>query len=177
MPAVSVPLPMEAAPSKKFTVPVGVPAVLVTVAVRVMDCAKLAGLAVEASVVVVADAELIVWVSAAEALDAKFPSVWYCAVIECEPTDREAMANVAWPAASSVPLPICAAPSKNRTAPVGVPPVLVTDAVNVTDWPTEAGLAEDATAVAVLAGLTVWFSAADPLPAKVALPLYVAVME
>src|SRR5690349_5032960 len=168
---------MEAAPSKKFTTPVGVPAVLLTVAVKVMDCAKPDGLAEEARVVVVAEAELIVWVSDAELLDAKFPSVWYCAAIECEPTPREVVANVAWPAASSVPLPIWVAPSKNRTAPVGVPPVLVTDAVNVTDWPTEAGLADEATVVVVLAGFTVWFSAADPLPAKVALPLYVAVME
>ena len=51
------------------------------------------------------------------------------------------------PVPSEVPL------SENVTGPVGVPPeVLVTVAVNVTDWPLTDGLSDDASAVAL--GLT-----------------------
>lgn len=52
--AFSVPVPIAAAPSKKVTDPVGVPEPLLTVAVKVIDCVNVAGLAEEVTVVVVA---------------------------------------------------------------------------------------------------------------------------
>jgi len=50
-PAFKVPLPIEVAPSKKITVPVGVPAVLVTVAVNVTVCPAVDGFSEEATTV------------------------------------------------------------------------------------------------------------------------------
>lgn len=155
LPALNVPLPIDVAPSKKLTMPVGVPAPLLTVAVNVIDWAKLAGLTEVARAVVVATAEVIDWDTPADVLDAKFPSVWYEAVIKCAPRASEEVVNVACPAALRMPVPTWFAPSKNNTAPVGVPPALVTVAVNVTDWPTEAGLPDDTSTVLVFAGLTV----------------------
>jgi hypothetical protein len=55
-PPVSVPVPMTAAPSRKFTVPVGVPApglTAATVAVKVTDCPKTDGLVPDVRLVVV----------------------------------------------------------------------------------------------------------------------------
>ena len=53
-PAESAPVPITVAPSLKLTVPLGVPAALVTVAVNVTACPTLLGLSDEASAVVVA---------------------------------------------------------------------------------------------------------------------------
>lgn len=54
MPALSVPLPIELAPSRNETVPEGVPGeVLLTVAVNVTDCPVADGLADDATEVVV----------------------------------------------------------------------------------------------------------------------------
>jgi hypothetical protein len=53
----------------------------------------------------------------------------------------------------------------NCTVPVGVPPLLVTVAVNVTDWPTVDGFTDDVTAVVVLTGFTVCVSTAEVLGA------------
>ena len=53
-PAASVAVPITVAPSLKETVPLGVPALLVTVAVKVTACPTLLGLTEDASVVVVA---------------------------------------------------------------------------------------------------------------------------
>jgi hypothetical protein len=53
----------------------------------------------------------------------------------------------------------------NCTVPVGVPALLVTVAVNVTDWPTVDGFADDVTAVVVLTGFTVCVSTAEVLVA------------
>lgn len=99
-------------------------------------------------------------------------------MIECVPVLRTEVENVAWPAASTIPVPRAVAPSKKSTAPVGVPgEVLVTVAVKVIVCPAVAGFAEDVTVVIVGAELIVCVSVADVLPAKVALPAYVAVIE
>lgn len=52
--------------------------------------------------------------------------------MEWLPTTSAAVEMVAVPVASSVPLPMDVAPSRKVTVPVGVPPVPVTVAVNVT---------------------------------------------
>lgn len=44
-----------------------------------------------------------------------------------------------------VPVPIAVVPSLKVTIPVGVPPLPVTIAVNVTDWPNIEGLADEVT--------------------------------
>lgn len=49
----------------------------------------------------------------------------------------------------SVPVPKTVVPSSNVTVPVGVPPVLLTVAVNVTDCPGAAGAAEEVRKVQV----------------------------
>jgi hypothetical protein len=66
-------------------------------------------------------------------------------VIECEPTDRLEVENVAVPVESSVPVPSVAVPSENVTVPVGVPAPgadAATVAVNVTDCPNTDALGE-----------------------------------
>jgi hypothetical protein len=82
----------------------------------------------------------------------------YVAVIECDPTLKEDVANVACPDPSSVPVPRVVAPSLNVTIPVGVPlpgEFTVTVAVNVTNWLNAEGFAPELTAVVVFALLTV----------------------
>ena len=67
-----------------------------------------------------------------EVLPLKFVSPLYVAVIECDPAVSNDVLKAVAPA-FSMPVPIEAVPSKNVTVPVGVPPVPVTVAVNVTD--------------------------------------------
>ena len=77
-------LPIVAAPSRKLTVPVGVPApgaVTVTVAVNVTLCPKTDGLRDEARLVLV-DALLTTWLTTALVLVLKFALPTYVAVIE-----------------------------------------------------------------------------------------------
>lgn len=71
--------------------------------------------------------------------------------MECEPTEKEEVVNVAWPLASDS-VPSTVGPSLNVTVPVGVPLPEdgLTVAVSVTDWPKTDGLAEEATEVAVV---------------------------
>lgn len=73
----------------------------------------------------------------AEVDAAKFVSPAYAEVMECGPTARVEVVNVAEPDELSVPVPICVAPSRNETLPVGTPEPDwgVTVVVNVTDWP------------------------------------------
>lgn len=59
---------------------------------------------------------------------------------------RVEVANVAVPALK-VPVPIVAVPSLKITLPPGVPLVLLTVAVNVTDWLMVEGLTEEMTLV------------------------------
>jgi hypothetical protein len=69
-------------------------------------------------------------------------------------------------------------PSLKVTEPVGVPDVEgFTVAVKVTELLNGAGFSEDVTVVDVAALLTTKVRAADVLPVKFALPVYVAVSE
>lgn len=69
------------------------------------------------------------------------------------------------------------APSRKSTVPVGVTAeALVTVAVKVTGWPAVAGFNEEVTVVLVGAMVTLCVSAAEVLAAKLASPLYVALI-
>ena len=142
LPETSVPVPMAAAPSKKVTVPLGVPEPLLTVAVNVTGFPNTAGFCDEATDMLVA-IPLTTWLSTLDVLGSKVASPWYAAAIECVPTTSDAVEIEALPAASRVPLPMEVVPSKKSTVPVGVPPVPVTVAVKVTDCPAVEGLSEE----------------------------------
>ena len=99
-------------------------------------------------------------------------------MIECVPTNSVDVAKVATALPCNVPVPSTVVPSRNVTVPVGVlevPDVIV--ALNVTAAPLEAEAAEltNAAVVAVFAMASV--NTAEALPAKVALPEYLAVIE
>src|ERR1041385_3770440 len=99
----------------------------------------------------------------------KLPSPPYTAVMLCDPTARDVVLRVAWPARLSVPVPIVLLPSVNVTVPEGAPApgaVAVTVAVNVVDWPKTDGLVEDASDVLVLALVTVCVSVVAVFPLK-----------
>src|SRR6202171_1559498 len=173
----SVPLPSVVVPSRKVTVPVGVPEVLdVIVAVNVTGApldAEAAELT-KAVVVAVAAAGVMVSITAAEVLTAKFALALYLAVIECVPTVSVDVAKVATPLPFSVPVPRVVAPSRKVTVPVGVPEVLdVIVAVNVTGEQLEAAAGER-TNVAVVAmaaaGVIVSVNAADVQAVKLESP-------
>jgi hypothetical protein len=172
----SVPVPRLVAPSRKVTVPVGVPApgaFTVTVAVSVTACPNTEGFAEEATVVAV-DALFTVSLDAADVLVLKLLSPPYTAVIEWVPTASRAVVNVAWRAAFTVPVPRVVVPSKKVTVPVGVPApgaLAVTVAVNVTARPKTELVGEAAVVVVVEAVFTVSVSAADVLAPKFPLAL------
>ena len=79
--------------------------------------------------------------------------------------------NVALPLLS-VPVPNVEDPSLNVTVPVGVPPVEVVVAVNVTAAPKVDGFRDEASDVDVelIVCFTVCVSTAEVLPAKLVLP-------
>src|SRR6266853_3289280 len=99
--------------------------------------------------------------------------------MECEPRERELLVRVARPL-ERVPVPKVLVPSWNVTVPVGVP-VLgetgLTVAVKITDWPKTEGWAEEVTAVALVARLTVWVTTSEVLVLKLVSPLKTAVIE
>jgi len=166
-PPVSVPVPRVVAPSRNVTDPVGEPPAPVTVAVNVTDWPTSDGFTEEASAVVLAPRTA--WEIALEVLVAKFASPAYFAVIECVPAVSVDVANVATPELR-VPDPRVVAPSRNVTVPVGVPPVTVTVAVNVTDWPVVDGLTDEASTVVLALPLTTCVTTEDVLPAKLVSP-------
>jgi hypothetical protein len=84
----------------------------------------------------------------------KFWSPPYAADIECVPTVRLDVVNVATPSAS-VPVPNGVEPSRKVTVPVGVPAAEVTVAVRVRLFWTRTGLALLAMATAGVAWFTV----------------------
>jgi hypothetical protein len=79
-----------------------------------------------------------------------FASPPYTAVIECAPTARELVVNVAKPEPFNGPVPRVVAPSLNVTVPVGVPEPAVTAAVKVTGEPNVAGFALEVKVVVVV---------------------------
>src|SRR5579884_216254 len=85
----------------------------------------------------------------------------------CVPTVNELVVKVAVvtpPLVDSVPVPMVAPPSWKSTVPDGsaaalVPGrVMLTVAVNVTDWPYTEGFTDELTAVVVLALFTTWLT-------------------
>ena len=62
-------------------------------------------------------------------------------------------------------------PSLNTTWPVGVPPLPLTVAVKVTDWPNTAGFVEEVSVATLSALLTVWVNVAEVLVLKLVSPL------
>ena len=135
-PLISVPLPSVVVTSRKVTVPVGVLEVLdVIVAVNVTG-APLDAEAAELSNAEVVAAGVMVCVTAAEVLPARFALPSYLAVIECAPAVSIEVARVATPLLFSVPVPIVFVPSMKATVPVGVPLLpAMTVAVHVTAVP------------------------------------------
>jgi hypothetical protein len=173
-----VPVPSVVAPSKKVAVPVGVSEVLdVIVAVNVTGVPLNAEAAELINTVVVA-AEVIVSVTAVEALLAKFALPAYLQVTECVPTVSVEVVKVATALLFNVPVPSMVVPSRKATVPVGVPEVLdVIVVVNVTGAPLDAEAAELTNAVVVAADVMVSVAAAEVLALKLESPSYAAVME
>jgi hypothetical protein len=170
----SVPVPSVVVPSRKVTVPVGIPVVLdVTVAVNVTgepldtEAAELANAAAVA-------ASVMDSVTAAEVLPAKFVLPLYVAVIECVPTVSAAVVKVPTPLPFRVPVPSAVVPSRKVTVPVGAPVVLdLIVAVNITGVPLDAEAAElTNTAVVAVGGAAVMVSvtAGEVLPVNLESP-------
>src|SRR5207245_2538226 len=133
--------------------PVGVPPDPVTVAVNVTACPTFDGFRLDATVVDVV--AFTVCVRTEDVPPVYVVSPPYTAVMLCGPAASVDAEWVPLLAPFSLPVPSVNVPSLNVTVPVGVPPVLVTVAVNVTDWPTFEGFVLEATAVVVVARLTV----------------------
>jgi len=176
----NVPVPSVVVPSRKVTVPVGVPEV-----VDVIVAVNVTGVPLDAEAAELTNASVVavfamVSVSAAEVLAARVALPEYLAVIECVPTVSVDVAKVATAPPFSVPLPSVVVPSRKVTVPVGVPEVLdEIVAANVTGAPLDAEAAELTSAAVVeigAAAVMVSVSAAEVLLAKVALPEYLAVI-
>jgi hypothetical protein len=90
--------------------------------------------------------------------------------MESEPAGRVVVTSVAVllrpPPEIRVALPIAVEPSMKVTEPVGAAYPLETVAVRVTDCPLLAGLTDEATAVVVLAGVTIWLTTTEVDPPK-----------
>ena len=71
------------------------------------------------------------------------------------PADSALVLKDARPALFKVPLPRLVLPSQKATVPVGVPPLPLTVALNVTRLPATAGFAEELTTTAVGASVLV----------------------
>jgi hypothetical protein len=121
-------------PSKKLTLPAGVPVVEdFTVAVKVTFVPDVEGFS-EDTIAVEVLACLTTCTTAGEVLPAKFVSPEYTAVIEA-PAEifKVEVEKLALPAPLRVPVPSSVEPFLNATLPVGVPdPVCETVAVNMT---------------------------------------------
>jgi hypothetical protein len=171
----SVAVPSEIVPSRKTTVPAGVPELEeVIVAVKVTGAPlDVEGAELSRAVVVAATAvEWMVSVTAAEVLAMKLESAPYAAVMECAPTVSVEVVKVATAALLSVPVPRLVVLSKKVTVPAGVPEVLeVIVAVKVTAAPLEAEGAELSKTAVVAARVTVSVTAGEVLAAKLASPL------
>ena len=152
-PTAPVPRTVAVVLSRNVTVPVGAPVKFrVMVAVKVTACPLLEGFGEEASAVVV-DAFFTVCAKALDVLAAKFADPLYTAFIEWAPAASAEVVSVAVPPLSAT-VPNGEAPSSKVTIPVGVPAPDVTLEVIVTDCPKVDGFLDEATEVAVGAGLT-----------------------
>jgi hypothetical protein len=174
-PALRAVVPRLVDPSKKVTVPVGVPVPDngETVAVKITGCPNVEGLSELTTVVVVARPGVFTnWLIAAEVLFAKLPSPPNTAVIEWFPTPSRNVVNVAVPPLKA-PLPKVVLPSRKRTVPVATNEPRddgLTVAVNVTFCPCVEGFGIPTTVVVVVARVTVSINTRDVLGAKVESP-------
>jgi hypothetical protein len=141
-------------PSPQLTVPLNeslAGAVQPNVAVTLWPACTKVGVTLKVQFGFGGGCEPTISISVDDMLARKFASPPYMAVIECDPTERAAVVNVAfWPL--SIPVPIGVVPSMNVTVPVGVPPpgkTGLTVAVNVTDCPNTEGFSDDVMVVAV----------------------------
>jgi hypothetical protein len=124
---------------------------------------------------------LTVCVKSGDVLPLKLLLPLYSAVTVCAPSANDEIA----PLAALLPLKLTGAPKfdpsiLNCTVPPGVPDpgaVALTVAVNVTDWPTTDGLADELTLVLVSALSTACVIAPDVLVLKLPSPPYTAVIE
>ena len=140
-----------------------------TAAVKVTDCATTDGFARDMSVVLVVIL-FTFWINDAELLPRKFGSPEYMAVIVLEPTGRVEVPRVAMPPLRGT-VPKTVEFCLNTTEPVGLPPNCPnTFAVKVTVWPMSDGVAEEVSAVEVLALDTLCDDAAELLPLKLLSP-------
>jgi hypothetical protein len=150
----TVPLPNNVAPLKKFTVPRVVPVGAgVTVAVKVTDCPENAGFGATLRVIVVTVWALTVTITAAEVEVVNPALPEKTAVMLDGPSGRLLVVNVATPDPLISTIPSDVAPLKNCTlsSPVGIG---ATVAVHVTDWPEKAGFGEQLSDVVVGRGPT-----------------------
>jgi hypothetical protein len=170
----SVPAPSVVVPSRKVTVPVGVPALLEEIVAVKVTGAPLDAEAVEltnAALVAAAATGVIVSVTAAEVLVAKTALPAYLQVIEWLPTVSVDVVKVATALLFKDPVPSEVVPSKKVTVPVGVPELLdVIVAVNATGAPLDAEAAELTSTAVVAARVMVSDTAAEVLPRKLESP-------
>jgi hypothetical protein len=173
-PKLNVAVPIVVAPSRKVTVPVGVPVpgnTALTVTVKITTCPKTAGFTDELTAVELENL-FTVWVSTFEMLLLKFESPAYEAVIVWFPTVRAEVTKAALPELS-VRDPKVVDPSRKVTIPVGVrrDPTAVTVAVNVTVILKNEGLTDVVRVVELDDLFTVWVIAGEVLLPKLASPL------
>ena len=132
----TVPVPSVVMPSRKVTVPVGVPEVLDLIVALNVTGEPLEAEAAELTSAAVVAAGVMVSVTAAAVLPAKFALALYLAVIECAPAVSVDVVKLATPLPFSVPAPSVVVPSRKVTIPVGVPLLPgLTVAVHVTGVP------------------------------------------
>jgi hypothetical protein len=134
----TAPEPILVTPSKKSTVPVGVPDAVEIVVVRVTFCPAVDGFTDDINDTLV-DA-FTTWVNIDDVLEALFASPLYVTVILCEPADNNEVFKVAT-LPERLTVPRLVNPSKKSMLPVGVDPVTV--AVKVTLCPVADGFTED----------------------------------
>jgi hypothetical protein len=111
--------------------------------------------------------------TAAEVTPLQLASPPYTAVIEWLPAESVVLANEALPPLTGT-VAKTVAPSRNCTLPVAADGNRV--AVSVTDWPVNAGLRDDTSAIDVDALFTVCVTAGDVLAPYVLEALYTAVI-
>lgn len=170
-PFVTVPVPINVAPSRNVTVPVAVVEETVAVSVVALPNTIIAGLALTPVVVAARFTVTVI----AELVDAeKFVSPEYTAVMLCVPPARLVALKLATPLAI-VPVPRVLLPSLNVTVPV--PAVFASVAVKIVALPYEIVVGFALTLTASLAVFTCTVIALLADPVKFASPLYTAVIE
>jgi hypothetical protein len=149
--------------SLKVTVPEGVPALPVRVAVKVTVWPDIEGFSDEL-MRKLATAALTVWLTVLDVPGTYVASPEYVTVMECAPTAIDEVVHRATPAESvtelhpEIPVPL----SLKVTVPEGAPALPVSVAIHVTAWPDIEGFSvEFMWNVAATPTLTVWVNVSD----------------